>query len=401
MKLANLRFLPKVMGLRDRVAVISFIAGIPVCLVLYHFHPLQSVITQQIVTPLIGGVISIALILSSIVSYSAAALREKRYIIPLLSPLALIILAVLLAAGTYLSTRLFYFASYYLLLGISLFIIQILVIMSEETVGATLWEKATYESRGRKEPHLGDESSICKGVFGRKIHVCKGDTILGVCDFIQDGRVLGEKIAAVADYMVYISADRPYTVIEKEFKGCCAKLYCIDCFTSVYGLGEFAQADRGTCSYTPDPPTIRGLHLTLREIRRRIVSDILFHKDLAQSRLSKIERVRLEKELVSKKAKAERKKNVWIVYDSISSLAAIFDLEALLAFLIHDTNVDKTIGRNTLLLMKNGAIAPGIASRLESFCEHIMDIRLENTKIHVRVSQSIDMTSSKDFYITI
>ena len=109
--------------------------------------------------------------------------------------------------------------------------------------------------------------------------------------------------------------------------------------------------------------------------------------------------MKLEKELVSVDAECEREENVWIVYDSFSSLAAIFNKEPLLLFLTHDTSVDMTIGRNTLLLVKKGALDRNIASRLENLCEHILNVEVEDKKIYFEVSRSTGVSVTKNFWI--
>lgn len=399
MKLVNLRYLPKVIGRREWFFAIGFLIGIPLCLILWHFDPIKKIGMGEIITSLIGGIITIALILSSIVGYFERKFKEKKYLIQLIYPLSLIIVAVFFAIWSYLVRQIFYFALYYLLLGTTLFLNEIRAIVTEETIGATLWEMATYESREKKTPYLGDKSSMSDKVFEGKIRVCKGDTILVVCEFLQDGRTLAKKIINNAEYAIYVSSDRPYTVVEEEFKAYNGKLYCIDCFTNLYGLGEFKQAEKGSNSYTLNPPTIKEFHNKLREIRRRIVSQILCGKDWVQ--LDKVEKKEIERELTSREDIAERSKNVWIVYDSISSLAAVFDIEPLMMFLIHDTTVDMTIGRNTLLLVKNGAINPTTASRLESLCEHILNAKVRDSKIYLDVCGSVDINSSKNFWISI
>lgn len=376
---------------------LGVLIGIPVSLILWHFDPFKKISVSEIITPLMGGIISIALILSSIIGYFEKTVKEKKYLIQFLYSLGLIIFAVFLAICSYLVKEIFYFSLYYLLLGTILFLNEIRVIVSEETIGATLWEMVTYESRRNKVPCIGDKSSISDKVFEGKVNICKGDTILAVCEFLQDGRILAKKIIDSGEYAIYISCDRPYTLVKEEFKAYSGKLYCVDCFTNLYGFGEFKQAEKESNSYTLNPPTTKELHNTLREIRRRIVSRILCGKDWIQ--LNKVERKKVELELTSREAKVEKIKNVWIIYDSISSLAAVFDIEPLLMFLIHDTTVDMTIGRNTLLLMKKGAIDLGTTSRLESLCEHVLNVKSKAREIHFNVIGSTDMNTHEKFCI--
>jgi hypothetical protein len=327
-----------------------------------------------VITSIIGGIISIALVFSTLSGYFTG--KDKKYVVRLLYPFSLIVLAIFFALLGYVYKVSFYFASYYLTFGTILYLNEFRIIVSEETIGASIWEKSTYESRDKKIPYLNDKSSITNSVFHNKMNFFKGDTILSTFDFIGDARLLARKIIHNCDYAIYISSDRPYTVIEEEYKDYKGKLYCIDCFTNSYGFGEFKQAPKESNSYTLNPPTTRYLHNSLRHIRRRIVSQILCNKDWPE--LGKEERLRIDKELTSREATAERGKNIWIIYDSISSLSAIFELDELLSFLIHDTTVDMTIGRNTLLLMKEGVLDPTIVSRMESICEHIFKITIRN-----------------------
>lgn len=397
LKLKNTRYLPKVIGGTLGFVIISSLFGIPICSILCYFDPMEEIVLGQIITSLIGGILTISLILSSVVGHISSTSKEKKHLIELLFPFTLIIFAVFFAICSYVTRYSLYFAFYYLILGTIIFLNEIRIILYEETIGASLWERLTYESRENKIPHLHDKSQLSSKVFEDKIQLFKGDTILAVFEFLQDGRTLAKKIINTCEYAIYISSDRPYTVIEEEFKDYKGKLYCIDCFTNLYGLGEFKQAEKGSNSYTLNPPSIRELHSTLREIRKNIVSHIGNEKDWEQ--LDKIKKKEIEKELGSTEAKTEREKNVWIVYDSISSLMAVFELEPLLMFLTHDTTVDKTIGRNTLLLMKDGALDSNTISRLESLCEHILNVKIKENKTYFVVKGSTDVKAQENFCI--
>lgn len=398
MKLSNLQYLLKVIGRKGLLFGIGSIAGIPLCLALWYVDPLKSY-PNEFITSLIGGIITISLLLASIVVYFSQLKEKKESMIMVLYPMSLIIFAVLVAVCSNIVRQLIYFASYYLLLGIILFLNEIRLIISEHTIGATLLDRITYESRKQKLPCFGDKSIIAEKTFGGNININKGDALLAKCAFTQDGRILAQKLMENAEFVIYISADRPYTVVREELKSHKEKIYCIDCFTNVYGFGEFKEAERESKSYTLNPPTVKELHERLRETRKRIVSEICIGKDWFS--LNKSEIAKVSNELACREAKFEKDKNIWIIYDSISSLAAVFDMEPLMMFLIHDTTVDMTIGRNTLLLMKDGSLDPHVVSRLESFCEHIFSVEMDGSNICIHNQKSIDVKAPKEFRITI
>jgi hypothetical protein len=348
---------------------------------------------------LIGGIITISLLLGSIVVYFSQLKEKQESMIMVLYPMSLIIFAVLVAVCGNIVRQLIYFAAYYLLLGIVLFLNEIRLIISEHTIGATLLDRVTYESRKQKLPCFNEKSIIAEKTFKGNMNINKGDALLAKCEFAQDGRVLVQKLIENAEFVIYISADRPYTVVREELESQKEKIYCIDCFTNVYGFGEFKQAEKESKSYTLNPPTVKELHERLRDTRKRIVAEICIGKDWFSLNNSEIARV--INELACRDAKLEKDKNIWIVYDSISSLAAVFDMEPLMKFLIHDTTVDMTIGRNTLLLMKDGSLDPYVVSRLESFCEHIFSVKIDGSNICINNDKSVDVKAPKEFCIPI
>lgn len=399
MKLSNLQFLPKAIGRKGLLFGIGgSLAGIPLCLTLWYFDPLKSY-PNEFVTSLIGGIITISLLLGSIVVYFSQLKEKQESMIMVLYPMSLIIFAVLVAVCGNIVRQLIYFASYYLLLGIVLFLNEIRLIISEHTIGATLLDRVTYESRKQKLPCFNEKSIIAEKTFKGNMNINKGDALLAKCEFTQDGRLLVQKLIENAEFVIYISADRPYTVVREELESQKEKIYCIDCFTNVYGFGEFKQAEKESKSYTLNPPTVKELHERLRDTRKRIVAEICIGKDWFSLNNSEIARV--INELACRDAKLEKDKNIWIIYDSISSLAAVFDMEPLMKFLIHDTTVDMTIGRNTLLLMKDGSLDPHVVSRLESFCEHIFGVKMDGNNICINVNKSVDVKAHKEFCITI
>ena len=440
----------------------------------------------SLATPFAGAVVSVALIISSVMVYLSQAsprIFQKRGVTPFLYPLIILLLAVFLSIAAYVSDLVFYWSVSFLIIGALFFFNELRAVILEETFGATLQERITYESREKKEPVLNEPSPIGKDVFKDKIHINKGDAILALCDSIEESRRLASEIIRTGNYGIYITADRPWTIIREDFKNYKKNLYCIDCFTNFYGLDEFKGAERclfsvdmdaglegelnkingshsipiglrdkfktKECSlsenatnatiskeednkwvitdrrkikreiiyilrkdegklniyiytenfypYTPRPVTIRKLHGELRDIRKRTVSKILYNKDWSQ--LKRKQKKKVKGELASKKAENERKENVRIIYDSVSSLASIFDIEDLLKFLIHDTNVDKTIGRNTLLLVKKEILDKSTISKLESFCEVCLKPEVINGRLNVHINKVRDEKPPADFSI--
>lgn len=438
----------------------------------------------SLATPFAGAVVSVVLIIASVMVFLAEAsprIFQKRGVTPFLYPLILLLFAVFLSIAAYAKDSVLYWSASFLIVGASFFFFQLLTIITEETFGATLHERITYESRKKKEPVLDEKSdTLSEKVFKDKILINKGDAILALCDSIEEGRRLAREIIRTGNYGIYITADRPWTIIKEEFKDYNRNLYCIDCFTNFYGLDEFKKAERclfsvdmdagleselnkingshsiliglrdkfktKECSlsknatiskeednkwvitdkretkrviiyivrkeegklniyiytenfypYTPRPVTIRKLHGELRDIRKRTVSKILHNKDLSQ--LKGEEKKKVKGELASKKAEKEREENVRIIYDSVSSLASIFDIEDLLKFLIHDTNVDKTIGRNTLLLVKKGILEDSIIKKLESFCEVCLNPKVINGVVHIHINKIRGEKPPADFSI--
>ena len=397
MKLVNLRFLPSIISRNDWFLVGVITVGIPICLALWFFDPLKARISD-LIGPLIGGIISVSVILASIFQYLASVFKQEKYLSYFIYALTLILLSVVFGICSYLMHQLFYLSAYSLTAGILLFLDEVRGIIFERNVGATLLDTATQKARREKFPHLGERSLIADKVFEGCLRADKGNTLLACCEFVQDGRILARKIIRECEYAIYVSADRPHTVVEAELCNCPCKIYCIDCFTNLYGFGEFKQADRFSNSYTLNPPTVRELHTVLREIRRRIVSNIICGGK-SWYQLNKTEQKRVETELASGEATVERMKNVWIIYDSISSLSAVFDVEALLKFLIHDNTVDMTIGRNTLLLVKTGTLDQATTSRVESICEQIMNVKMESGKLDIHICQTTDTAATKHFSI--
>lgn len=398
MKLTNLLFLPAVIERRTRLFSLVTLAGIPICSLLWYFDPLKSY-PENLTLALTGGILSIAFLLASLLSFMSKLHKSKTSLIPLLLPLLLIIISVLASVGSKITAKLIYFALYYLSSGVALYLNEVRLIISEDTIGATLWDKLTYESRKQKLPYLGEESMIASKTLEGNIRINKGDTLLVKCAYIQDGRYLVRKIIKNSNYVIYITADRPYSMVMEELKDYREKIFCIDCFTNVYGFGEFKEVKGESNSFTLKPTTVKELHERLREVRKQIIAAMYYNKDW--SSLSRQELREITIELSSKEATFERDNNIWIIYDSISSLAAIFDMEPLLMFLIHDTTVDTTIGRNTLLLTKDGALGQNLVSRLESFSEHIFSIKVDGNKICVNIDRSDDLKSSKEFCINI
>ena len=436
----------------------------------------------SLATSFAGAVVSVTLIIASVMVFLAQAsprVFQKRGVTPFLYPLILLLLAVFLSIAAYVSDLVFYWSVSFLVIGVLFFFNELKAVILEETFGATLKERITYESREKKEPVLNEPSPIGKDVFKDKIHINKGDAILALCDSIEEGRRLASEIIRTGNYGIYITADRPWTIIREDFKNYKKNLYCIDCFTNFYGLDEFKGAERclfsvdmdaglegelnkingshsipiglrykfktKECSlsenatnatiskeednkwvitdkreiiyilrkeeeklniyiytenfypYTPRPVTIRKLHGELRDIRKRTVSKILYNKDWSQ--LKRKQKKEVKGELASRKAENERKENVRIIYDSVSSLSSIFDIEDLLKFLIHDTNVDKTIGRNTLLLVKKGILDDSIIKKLESFCEICLNPKVINGKTYIHINKVRDENPPDDFSI--
>jgi hypothetical protein len=390
MKPGDLRFLPMAFERKELLFTIGSILGIPVSCLARHFE-LLPVYTNDFSVVLTGGTISVALLVASLLGFIPDLRESKSSSSTVLYPVTLILLSVILAAAANLLTDLLYFAVYYLLLGIVLFLNEVREIVSEHTIGATLLEKATFESSHHKLPHLGEESLIARQAFARNLRIDKGDAVLAKCAFIQDGRLLVRRILEHANYLVYISADRPHTMVMEELKQYREKLYCIDCFTNVYGFGEFKQSEGESRSYTLKPTTVKQLHETLRDVRRQTLAHMCFGKDWCS--LSRAEAKRVATELGCKEASLERDQNVWMVYDSISSLAQVFEMGALLKFLIHDTTVDTLIGRNTLLLVKDGVLEEEALARVESVCEHILSVEVDDGKICIGVDRAVGQSS--------
>lgn len=395
MKLANLRFLPKAIDRKGFFLGIASLLGIPIYYVARKFDLLASS-PQDFSVALTGGIITIALLVTSLLRFIPDFKDKKSSSISVLYPIILIMFSVLMAAASNVMKDLIYFAMYYLLLGILLFLNEVREVVTEHTLGATLLDRVTHESRNQKLPHLGEESLIAREAFMGQLRINKGEALLAKCAFIQDGRRLVNKLIEHANYVIYITADRPHTMLMEELQQFRSKLYCIDCFTDVYGFGEFREIRGESHCYTLKPTNIKQLHEVLRDVRRRIVAEMYYGKDW--SSLCKDEIKMVADELASKDAMLEREQNVWIIYDSISSLAPIFEMEHLLRFLIHDTTVDTLIGRNTLLLVKDGAVEEDVIAKLESVCEHIFTVGVEDHRIAIGIDRS-DHQSSSDFQL--
>ena len=392
MRLADLRFLPKAIEPKALCFVIGSLFSIPFYFAAERFNLLASYPTELSIA-LTGGIITIALLVASLLRFVPDFKENKSSSFPVLYPLTLIMFSVLMATAANVLNNMVYFALYFLMLGIVLFLNEIREIVSEHTIGVSLVDKVTYDSSNQKSPCLGEESSIAGEAFEGNIRVNKGDTLLAKCEFIQDGRLLAKRLLKHASYLIYITADRPHALLQEEFKPFQHKLYCIDCFTNVYGFGEFKGTRGDSRSYTLRPTTIKQLHEVLREVRKRIVAEMYFRKDC--SALTKAEARKVAAELASKDAILERQQNVWVVYDSISSLAPVFEMEPLLKFLAHDTTVDTLIGRNTLLLMKDGALDEDILGRLESVSEHVFTVKAQKRRLCVNIHTSTDEAASR------
>ena len=436
------------------------------------------------------AVLGVLLIIATVMVFLAQAtprMFEKRGG-SLLYPVILLLLAVFISIPACFVHRLFPSSVYFLVVGAIFFFRSLLVIIEEETLGATLPERATYESRKKKIPSFGKKSCISEKVFNKEVRINKGDTILAVCDSIEEGRLLAEKIIKSGKYGIYVTADRPWTIIREDFKDYQWNLYCIDCFTNFYGFDEFKEAEnclfriamdaglekelnkindnhiipsglrdkfksegyslskdakiskkdnnkweitdkteserkiiyilrneKGKLNIyiytenfypcTPRPVTVRQLHSSLRDIRKRIVSTILCKEgnwDIpcegdVWSRLNGDQEKKVKKELG--RGEKEKGENVKIIYDSVTALASIFDIEDLLKFLVHDTNVDKTIGRNTLLLVKEGVFEKDIIARLETFCEITLKPKIKNGKLDIEINKIRDEKPPEKFSI--
>jgi hypothetical protein len=269
----------------------------------------------------------------------------------------------------------------------------------EEAFETKLLKVPTFSGRER-EPILSEKSIIGRCLFKNVIVVRKGDTILAICNSIEHGRAFAKKMRDCGRYGVYITADRPWTIIKEKFINFKGHLFCIDMFTNFYGLGEFKEAKdlNNLYPYTIRPVTIKELHSQLRDVRRRTLSRIKYNRDY--SALNPEQKEEVEKELSSKDTRRERKGNARIIYDSVSALASIFCIDDLLKFLIHDTNVDKTIGRNTLLLVQKGVLDDSIIKKLESFCDICLNLRLiMNRRMRIHINKIRDENPPADFLI--
>lgn len=363
-----------------------------------------SINVDEIATPYLWAVVSVALIVSSIMVYLAQAcpsVFRKRGATPFLCPLILLLLAAFCSIGAVVVPEVWWWSVSYLVLGGGFFIYGLIIVIKEETYGDTLWEKLTKQKRILKEDFLDDPSdTISANVFGGHIQVNKGDAILTICNSMREARRLAKKFMDSGKHSVYITIDRPWTAIKKEFGRYQGNMYCIDLFTNFYGFDEFKKAEEfpGESFYpsAPKPVTIKRLHLELRQVRKRMVSRQKHHgRDWSE--LNSDQRRLVDDELASAKSTVEREMNVRIVYDSISSLASIVDVQDLLSFLIHDTNVDKTIGRNTLLLLKQGVLEDSIVKRIESFCDISLNLQPQNGQVVVHINKLRDQLPPADF----
>lgn len=397
MKLANLRFLPRAIDRKAFFLSLASLLGIPIYFIARRLG-LLATSPEDFSVALTGGIITIALLVTSLLRFIPDFKEKKSASISVLYPITLIMFSVLMAAASNLINDLVYIALYYLLLGILLFLNEVREVVTEQTLGATLLDKVTHDSRNQKLPRLGEESVIARAAFQGHLRINKGEALLAKCAFIQDGRLLVHKLIEHANYVIYISADRPHTTLMEELRQFQSKLYCIDCFTNVYGFGEFREIRGESRCYTLKPTTTKQLHEVLREVRRRIVAEMYYGKDWESLRKDEIEKVAVE--LASKDATLEREQNVWIIYDSISSLAPIFEMEHLLRFLTHDTTVDTLIGRNTILLVKDGAVEEDTIAKLESVCEHIFSVAVEQHRISIGIDRS-DHQNPSYFYMDI
>ncbi|MCK4733447.1 MAG: hypothetical protein KAT65_13425, partial [Methanophagales archaeon] len=127
----------------------------------------------------------------------------------------------------YVSNLVFYWSVSFLIIGALFFFNELRIVILEETFGATLHERITYESRNEKEPVLDEKSdTLSEKVFKDKILINKGDAILALCDSIEEGRRLAREIIRTGNYGIYITADRPWTIIKEEFKDYNRNLPC-------------------------------------------------------------------------------------------------------------------------------------------------------------------------------
>lgn len=400
MRIGNFKYLPYVLTKSNWLLVIvGFVGGGLLGFIFwkYLYPAIDKDTLIESIAPFTIAAVTVAMIFGSLILYIAQTLIKKPSLTPVTHAMCLIIFSIILSIVTIWHPPLYCWAISFFLVGTGIAFYEIAHLTTYESLRATILERVTLRSRKSKEFFIFEVSPISEKVFQNNIVVYKGDTIYANCDSIEAGRILARKIIECGNYGIYITVDRFFSMIEGEYDTFSGKLYCIDCGTHSYGYHEFKNAEKHSNSYTINPPTIKILHNTLRHIRRRTVSQIKCGKDWTQ--LCRADKATVDVELASKEAMNERQENVKIIYDSVSSLSAIFGWEHLLHFFIHDTNVDKTIGRNTLLINQKDQLDKAAGARLESICQVSLDVKQEDSCIRFVVNKARGEKKSSNFLI--
>ena len=392
LKIPRLKLLQRHLNRRYILIVVGMIVGIPISLILIFINPLKGNINASQVS-LAGGFISITLALSTLIGAIYTIVEEKQFLISLLGSISLVIVAAILAVFTYTNNLLFYPSSVYLVIGTLLFLNEFRILITDQTLGSSVWEDTTIEL-SRRQLYPTVISKVGSDGFEGGIKINKGDTILVYCDYINTGRLLVQNFLKTCEQTIYVTTDRPHNMVKIEF-GDRYPIFTVDCFTNVFGFGEFAQAGKDELNYTLKQPSIRELHAILRHIRRRMISNIIYQKEWRLLKGS--EKKHIEEEL--SQTGVERQSNVWIVYDSLDLLLSVFKTEPFLSYITHDTICDKLNGKNTILLSKADGLENKVANRIESLCQHIIRLQRVKTGVSISVDHSIDATATKQFSI--
>jgi hypothetical protein len=336
--------------------------------------------------------ISAAAISTAVVAYMSQAFRERGAVLNLMHAVTLFVLAAVTfflanLLGISLCVGLLYFVG-----GCFVLLWEATGIMREQSLGPTLLEKISLTPREIAIRQQKVEENFTS-FFQGNVTVYQGDSILAVCDSLEDGRAFARRFVASSDYATYIVADHPAESVLLDTSGHQSKIYYIDCFIHSFGFGEFKEPSKGNiiCLH---PVTIRRLHEALRKVRRMMVSQWISEKHQYGNRKR---REHLVAEALSQ-ADLEQEKSLAIVYDPLSSMVSLFTPELILNFLTHDLNVDKVLERNTLLLVQSGVLEPSMLKRLESLCDIVAHLKAEGTKKYAYISKAKrEQDSNKEF----
>jgi hypothetical protein len=140
LKIKKLKYLPRVLRKQEWLFIIAVLFAIPIELFFQKYDFLGDVAISSIVTLVIGGIISISMFFASISTQIASITKRKSGSTQSLYQIFLIIIAVFFAICSFMFHHLIYISIYYLFVGTILYLNNIRTIISDETIGATLWD---------------------------------------------------------------------------------------------------------------------------------------------------------------------------------------------------------------------------------------------------------------------